>query len=101
MKYYAIVDMKVRDRDWMAEYIPAVSALVQKYGGTYLSRTMTVEKLEGDRETPDVVVILEFPSKEAAEAFYGDPEYAPYLKQRIDGTQSNLILVAGEDIAAQ
>ncbi|HEY5624470.1 MAG TPA: DUF1330 domain-containing protein [Gammaproteobacteria bacterium] len=50
-------------------------------------------------ELPSVFVIIEWPSKKAAEAFYNDPEYAPYLQKRLAGANNDLVLVAGEDIA--
>ena len=73
---------------------------MHKHGGSYLARTGNVERIEGDGELPSVAVILEWPSKESAEAFYNDPEYKPYLEMRLAGADNDMILVAGEDIAA-
>ncbi len=76
-----------------------MTALVHKHGGKYLARTMTMEKIEGSRELPTVFVIIEWPSKEAAMSFYEDPEYQPHLKARLAGSNSDCVLVAGDDIA--
>lgn len=100
MTYYAIVGVTLMDDSWVEEYLPAVTALVHKHGGNYLARTMTMERLEGDAELPSVFVIIEWPSKEAAQAFYADPEYQPYLQKRLAGAKNDFVLVAGEDIAA-
>ncbi len=100
MKYYAIVEVHIRDDSWVADYLPNVTALVHKHGGTYLARTMTMERVEGSGELPNVFVIIEWPSKEAAETFYEDPEYQPYLQSRLAGSSGDFILVSGEDIAA-
>ncbi len=100
MKYYAVVQINIRDDSWMADYLPNVTALVDKHGGKYLARTMTMERVEGTGEPPNVFVIIEWPSKDSAKAFYADPEYQPYLQSRLAGSSSDFILVAGEDIAA-
>ena len=100
MTYYAVVRVTLTDESWVEEYLPNVTALVDKHGGKYLARTMTMERLEGDAELPSVFVIIEWPTKAAAQAFYADPEYQPYLQNRLAGAKNDFVLVAGEDIAA-
>jgi uncharacterized protein (DUF1330 family) len=68
-------------------------------GGRYLARTGNFERVEGGSANPDLQVIIEWPSKEAALAFYNDPAYQPYLQSRLAGASSDFFLVAGEDIA--
>lgn len=99
MTYYAVVEVAVTDDSWVADYLPNVTALVHKHGGKYLARTMTMEKVEGSRELPTVFVVIEWPSKEAAMAFYEDPEYQPHLQARLAGSHSEFALIAGDDIA--
>ncbi|MEM7465349.1 MAG: DUF1330 domain-containing protein [Pseudomonadota bacterium] len=100
MTYYAVAKVKLKDDGWVPAYIENVTALVHKHGGKYLARTPQLEQLEGDTEKPDVFVILEWPSKEAAEAFYHDPAYKPYLDSRIAGSDSEFTILAGEDAMA-
>lgn len=100
MKYYVTVNLTISDDSWVADYLPAVTALVNKHGGQYLARTPTVDKIEGAGDPPNISVIIEWPSKEAAEAFYGDPDYQPFLQRRNAGSSGDLLLIAGEDIAA-
>jgi uncharacterized protein (DUF1330 family) len=99
MKYYAVVRVTIRDDSWVREYLAPVTALVHKHGGKYLARTMTMEHVEVEIDLPTVFVILEWPSKEAAQAFYADPEYQPYRQKRLAGARNDFVLVAGEDIA--
>ena len=99
MKYYAIVEVAVTDDAWVAGYLSNVTALVHKHDGKYLARTTTMERVEGSRELPTVFVVIEWPSKEAATAFYGDPDYQPHLQARIAGSNSEFTLIAGDDIA--
>jgi uncharacterized protein (DUF1330 family) len=100
MTYYAVVRVTMIDDSWVEEYLPAVTALVHKHGGKYLARTMDMERVEGDAELPSIFVVIEWPSKAAAQAFYTDPEYQPYLQKRLAGSKNDFVLVAGEDIAA-
>ena len=98
MKYYAVAEIDIKDPAWIPDYVKNVTQQVERYGGRYLARTSRIEKLEGERKKPQVVVIVEWPSKEAAEAFYESPEYKPYLQSRTAGAINEFVLVAGEDI---
>ena len=72
--------------------------MVEKHGGRYLSRTNNIERLEGQRVDPHVFLLIEWPSREAALAFYRSPEYLPFLKSRLSGSTGEFVLVAGEDM---
>ncbi len=98
MKYYAVAELDVTDRSWISAYVKNVTKLVEQYGGRYLTRTSTIEKLEGERPKPQVFLIVEWPSKEAAKAFYDSDEYKPYLQSRKQGSKGEFVLVPGEDI---
>jgi uncharacterized protein (DUF1330 family) len=99
MKYYCVAELNITDQSWVPAYVQNVTRMVEQRGGRYLARTSHVEKLEGERETPQIYLILEWPSRDAALAFYESEEYKPYLKSRIEGARNELVLVAGEDIA--
>ena len=101
MKCYAVVKVKVGDPGWVADYIANVTKLVHKHGGKYLARTGSVKRLEGDGGDPGTVIIVEYPSQEAAMAFYQDPEYQPHLQARLAGSAGEYLLVAGKDSAAE
>jgi uncharacterized protein (DUF1330 family) len=96
--YYVVAEMDITDRAWVASYVQAVTPMVERYGGRYLARTPKVERLEGDRTPPHVFLIIEWPSREAAMAFYESDEYRPYRESRIAGSINHFVLVAGEDV---
>ena len=98
MKYYCVAEFDVTDRGWVPEYVRGVTGLVERYGGRYLARTPKSEVLEGDAKVPQIFLIIEWPSREAALAFYESEEYAPYRKSRLEGSAGRLLLVAGEDV---
>lgn len=99
MKYYCVAELNITDPAWVMEYAVNVTKLVEQRGGRYLARTSNIEKLEGERNPPQIFLIIEWDSKEAAMDFYNSEEYAPYLKSRTEGAKSELLLVAGDDIA--
>ena len=101
MKYYLTAALTIHEDSWLKEYTPNVGALVEKHGGVFLARTHELEKMEGDGDAPEVCVIIEFPSKEAAQGFYHDSDYKPYLDSRKAGATGDLMLIAGEDMVAK
>jgi uncharacterized protein (DUF1330 family) len=98
MKYYAVAEIDITDRGWVRDYVQNVTAMVERFGGRYLARTANVEKLEGERKTPQVFLLIEWPSREQARAFYESAEYRPYRDSRLGGSRGEFVLVAGEDI---
>lgn len=100
MTCYFIVKMTVTDDSWVADYRANVAKLVHKHGGTFVVRSDKVDKREGDGPVPGRVVVLTWPSQEAADAFYYDPDYEPYKQARMAGSVGEFLVVPGEDIAA-
>lgn len=91
-------EIEITDRRWAPEYVKNVTRMVEGRGGRFLARTSKVEKIEGERKLPQVFLIVEWPSKETAEAFYESEEYRPYREARIAGAKNEFLLVAGEDM---
>lgn len=99
MKYYCVAEMEITDQSWVPAYVENVTRMVERYGGKYLSRTPHVETLEGEAPPPHILLLIEWPSRESALAFYESDEYRPYLQSRSRGAKSRLLLARGEDIA--
>ena len=98
MKYYAVAEIEITDRSWVSAYVQNVTRLVEQCGGRYLARTSRVERFEGERKLPQIFLIIEWPSQEAAKAFYESEEYRPYRQSRMAGAKNEFLLVAGEDM---
>ena len=97
MSYYSVLDVTPTNENWVAGYIEPVNQLVTKHGGQYLARTSSHEQLEGQGAEVALRIIIQWPSKEAAVAFMNDPDYAPQLKARSEGSVSNHYLIEGKD----
>lgn len=96
MTAYLVLDFTIHDLAGFRPYIEAIPAFIAKHGGRYIVRGVEPTVMEGDW-TPERVVILEFPSSEAAKAFLGDPDAQPLFAIRHRTTTSKLILVDGCD----
>src|SRR5271166_5006578 len=101
MKHYTVAELEVTDPSWVRDYVNDVTPMVEAHGGRYLARTGQAELFEGEREPPNVVLLIEWPSKEAAEAFYESEAYRPYREARKAGSRGTFLLVAGEDSTAR
>ena len=97
MAFYSVLAVTPTTDAWIPDYLPAANKLVAKHGGKYLARTASHERLEGEGENAALRIILEWPSKEAAAAFMNDPDYAPHLGARTDGSVSHHFLIEGKD----
>jgi len=101
MKYYSVAEMDITDRAWVQNYVGTVTKMVERYGGRYLARTNRAEKLEGDRAPRQVFVVVEWPSREAAMAFYESDEYRAFRDSRQRGATNEFFLLPGEDVTQQ
>jgi len=97
MAYYSILDVTPTTDKWIPDYLPTANRLVAKHGGKYLARTASHEQVEGAANNAALRIIIVWPSKEAAIAFMKDPEYAPHLKARTEGSVSNHYLIEAKD----
>ena len=94
MKAYLVLDFAVRDLRGFLPYVEAIPAFIAKHGGQYIVRGEAPTVREGDW-TPERMVILEFPSRENAQAFLTDPDAQALFAVRHSTTASKLVLVDG------
>ncbi|MFA5901598.1 MAG: DUF1330 domain-containing protein [Hyphomicrobium sp.] len=99
MTVYVIVDVKVTNDSWVPDYAAKVPEIVHRHGGRYLSRCGDVQTLEGEPLDTTLVVLLEFPSMEAVQAFANDPAYAPFASVRRAGSVTRLRVIDDKDLA--
>ncbi|MBV9107989.1 MAG: DUF1330 domain-containing protein, partial [Gemmatimonadetes bacterium] len=66
MKHYVVAEMEITDPAWVRPYVAAVTRMVEAHSGRYLARTGSVEVLEGGGAPPQVSLLIEWPSREAA-----------------------------------
>ena len=94
MPAYLIANIDVHDRATFETYRAQIPAVIASFGGRYLVRGGEVLPVEGDPGLKRVVV-LEFPSLEAARRFWDSPEYEPVKRLREQSATSHVALVDG------
>jgi uncharacterized protein (DUF1330 family) len=98
MKHYTVAQIDVTDTAWVRQYVSQVTGMVERAGGRYLARTTAVDKLEGDRPAPQLVLLIEWPDRQAADRFYDSEEYSEHKRRRLAGARNETLVVAGEDV---
>jgi uncharacterized protein (DUF1330 family) len=96
MAAYVIAEVDVTDPEAYKPYTAAVPATIAQYGGRFLVRGGAAEVLEGEWP-PLRRVIIEFPSVEAARAWWDSPEYELPRSMRRAASNGRLILLEGFD----
>ena len=98
MKGYLVANLDIKDQPTFQRYREQVVPLIARYGGRYIIRGGEVENLEG-RLALKRLIVLEFPSIEAARSFYECPEYEAIKALRVQSTVSEVALISGYDDA--
>ena len=94
MKAYLIAMVRVDDPDTYREYTRRTPALIEAAGGRFLVRGGPVETLEGP-DFQDRLVVVEFPSMEAARAFYASDAYREAMGYRTRSSDATFLLAHG------
>lgn len=94
MVAYVIATMTIHDPETYRKYTALTPATVKRHGGRFLTRGDEVTTLEGEQFT-ERLVILEFPGKAEAEAWFHSPEYDDAAKFRRAASKGRLIVQEG------
>jgi uncharacterized protein (DUF1330 family) len=94
MKGYLVFTRdKTLDKDEMATYSKEVPATFAGHEFKILARYGAYEDLEG--AATEGTVLLEFPSIEAAKAWYNSPDYRKVREHRFKGATYHVTLIEG------
>ena len=94
MAAYLIFDVEIRDMARYQDFMAGVKPALEAAGARYLVRGGSHKVLEGDW-SPRRLVLLQFPTPEAAEAFYNGPVYQGLKAIRDECSSANLVVVEG------
>jgi uncharacterized protein (DUF1330 family) len=94
MKAFVIATETIRDETIFATYREKVLPTIEQFGGKFLARGGNIRILEG--EWPHRrLVIIEFPSRDAAAQWYNSVEYQKIISLRHNSSLGNLVIVDG------
>jgi uncharacterized protein (DUF1330 family) len=96
MRAYVIFQERFHDRERFEDYRRRVMATLEPYKARFLVRGGDCTILEGSWPYERTVVI-EFPSRPEAEAWYNSAAYQAILPTRLQSMDCNAVLVDGVD----
>jgi len=91
---YVIAEVEVTDPKSYEQYRREVPATLVPFGGRFIVRGGATRTLEGDWQ-PQRLVVLEFPDRAAAQAWWESEAYAGPKAIRQRAARSRLLLVEG------
>jgi uncharacterized protein (DUF1330 family) len=94
MKAYVIAAETIQNQAMFDEYRNKVVGTVAAFGGQFIVRGGNLAVLEGDWPHPRLVII-EFPSRAAAEGWYNSADYKNIISLRLNSSVGNVIIVDG------
>ena len=94
MPAYLIAQVKIHDPEIYKQYMARTPALIAQYGGRFVVRGGACETLEGGASNRRIVIV-EFPSMDAAREFYNSPAYSQAKAIRTPVSDAEFILVEG------
>ncbi len=94
MSAYVIFDVEIRDAVRYQDFMQQVKPALEAAGARYLARGGAFKVHEGDWQ-PRRMVMLEFPSVAAWEAFYNGPVYQGLKSVRDECSSARLVCVEG------
>jgi uncharacterized protein (DUF1330 family) len=94
MAGYVIVDTHITDPDAAAQYRTLSGPSVERHGGHFIVRGGPFRVLEGSWQ-PARLVIIQFPSVDAAQEWYDSADYAEARAVRADAGEFRLVVVEG------
>ncbi len=95
MAAYVIAQVDVNDPERYADYRKMVPTSLAAYGGKFIARGGNTEVLEGEKQLPGRLVIIEFESMERAKAWWASEEYREAKTLRQATSNGTLFLVDG------
>ncbi|WP_170422735.1 DUF1330 domain-containing protein [Ruegeria arenilitoris] len=95
MAAYFIAQISIHDPDGYQKYLEGFMPVFDRHGGRLLTvSSKPVELIEGTW-AENGIVLMEFPSIEAAKAWKDDPDYIELAKIRHRTATANMVLVEG------
>lgn len=94
MKAYVIVQETIDDEAMFNEYRKDVPGTLEPFGGKFIVRGGHLSIVEGEW-THARTVVIEFPSREAAESWYKSAAYQKIIPLRLKSSAGNFVIVDG------
>ena len=95
MKAYLVIDVNITGLAGFMQYVEQVQPLIKKHGGRYLVEGEKPVVVMDWRKTPERIVVLEFPTRGAAQAFLAERADCGLGEMWSQTTKSRILLLDG------
>jgi uncharacterized protein (DUF1330 family) len=96
MKAYAVAHIReIRMGPPIVEYLEKIDATLEPFSGRFIVHGGEKIPLEGS--WPGDLIVIEFPSRDAAKSWYNSDNYRAILPLRTDNSVADTIIVSGVD----
>mmetsp|Transcript_18308 Transcript_18308/g.29248 ORF Transcript_18308/g.29248 Transcript_18308/m.29248 type:complete len:94 (+) Transcript_18308:37-318(+) len=93
MTTHAVVFLKITNPESLALYREKAADALARHGGRVVQATAEPSVLEGSPALPDMMAVLQFPDREAAEAWSADPDLTDVHALRRGSGTSDILLM--------
>ena len=94
MPAYSIIDLTVRAPQLFQKYVDGHKGTLAKFGGRFLAAGNEFDLIEGVWPG-QIVVVHEWPDREAFNAWYASDVYRPWKEIRLAASSANVVLIDG------
>ena len=94
MAAYVIADVEITDPERYKDYTAHTPESIARHGGRWVVRGGTTQVLEGDWN-PGRVVVIEFPSVDAALEWFNSPDYQELAGIRREASTARIVVAEG------
>jgi uncharacterized protein (DUF1330 family) len=97
MAVYLVSSYNIHNYEMFKQYAPKIMELIARHRGRVLAMEMNPESLQG--KAKNMNTILEFPTEEAIQNLYNDPEYHSVIRIRDESASDcTMVIVKGVDM---
>ncbi|WP_299625564.1 DUF1330 domain-containing protein [uncultured Tateyamaria sp.] len=93
MTTHAVVLLKVSNPETLALYREKAAEALARHGGSVVQASPEPSVLEGTAPTPDMMALLQFPDRAAAQAWKADPDLQDIHALRMGIGASDILLL--------
>lgn len=94
MAAYIIGDVRIENPERYKDYAAHTESTLEPFGGQFVVRGGASTVLEGEWQ-PNRLVVIEFPSAQAAKDWYASDAYQAIIPIRQEASTGSLVLVEG------
>ena len=92
MSGYVLANVRWTSDDALADYAERLRPSLDAHGGVVITGTRDARVLEGDWQPDGILVLISFPTVDAALAWYHSEEYRPALEIRTQSARSRMLV---------